>query len=132
MTTQQFSSPFDSLVGTRIVEASGSRVVALVDVAPHLHQPTGIVHGGVHATLVETTASVGASLWLGDDGYAVGITNSTDFLRSVSEGTLRVEATPLQQGRTMQLWQVSITDDQERPVAVGRLRLMNRTVPAPA
>lgn len=132
MTTEDYSSPFDGLVGTRIVEASGSRVVALVEVAPHLHQPTGIVHGGVHATLVETTASVGASLWLGDDGYAVGITNSTDFLRSVSEGTLRVEATPLQQGRTMQLWQVSITDEQQRPVAVGRLRLMNRTAPAPA
>lgn len=126
MARDEYSSGFDSLVGTRIIEASGSRVVALVDVAPHLHQPTGIVHGGVHATLVETTASVGASLWLGDDGMAMGISNSTDFLRSVSEGTLRVEATPIQQGRTMQLWQVLITDEQDRPVASGRLRLMNR------
>ena len=128
MTRDHYSSGFDELVGTRIIEASGSRVVALVDVKPHLHQPTGILHGGVHATLVETTASVGASLWLGDDGMAMGISNSTDFLRPVSEGTLRVEATPVQQGRTMQLWQVLITDEQERPVAAGRLRLMNRTV----
>ena len=127
MSKDEITSPFDRLVGTRIIEASGSRVVALVDVTSDLHQPTGIVHGGVHATLVETTASVGASLWLGDDGMAMGISNSTDFLRPVSEGTLRVEATPVQQGRTMQLWQVLITDEQERPVASGRVRLMNRT-----
>ena len=125
---RQFFSGFDDVVGTRVLEASGDRVVAEVDVKPHLHQPTGIVHGGVHATLVETTASVGASLYLGDVGMAMGISNHTDFLRPVSEGTLRVVAEPIQRGRTMQLWQVSITDEQDRPVAAGRVRLMNRTI----
>ena len=124
---RQFFSGFDDVVGTRVLEASGDRVVAEVDVKPHLHQPTGIVHGGVHATLVETTASIGASLYLGDVGMALGISNHTDFLRPVSEGTLRVVAEPIQRGRTMQLWQVSITDEQDRPVAAGRVRLMNRT-----
>ena len=124
---RQFFSGFDDVVGTRVLEASGDRVVAEVDVKPHLHQPTGIVHGGVHATLVETTASIGASLYLGDVGMAMGISNHTDFLRPVSEGILRVVAEPIQRGRTMQLWQVSITDEQDRPVAAGRVRLMNRT-----
>lgn len=123
----QYSSGFDNLVGTRILEASGDRVLAEIEVGPHLLQPFGIVHGGVHATLVETTASIGASLWLGEGGAAMGITNSTDFLRPVSSGTLRIEATPLQRGKTMQLWQVSITDEDSRPVAVGRVRLFNRT-----
>jgi uncharacterized protein (TIGR00369 family) len=127
MANDRYASPFDDLVGTRVLEASGERVVAEVDVAPHLHQPTGIVHGGVHATLVETAASIGASLWLGETGLAVGVTNSTDFLRPVSEGTLRVVAEPIQRGRTMQLWEVAITDEQDRPVASGRVRLFNRT-----
>ncbi|HVM20932.1 MAG TPA: PaaI family thioesterase [Egibacteraceae bacterium] len=122
-----FSSPFDEVVGTQVLEASGDRVVAQVDVGPHLHQPTGIVHGGVYATLVETTASVGASLWLDGDAFAVGLSNQTDFLRAVTGGRLRVEATPVQRGRTLQLWQVSITDEQQRLVASGRVRLMNRT-----
>lgn len=124
----QYSSPFDDLVGTRVISASGDRVIAEVDVAAHLHQPTGIVHGGVHATLVETAASVGASLWLGEDGVAVGISNHTEFLRSVSEGVLHVVATPIQRGRTMQLWEVAITDAEDRAVAAGRVRLYNRTV----
>ena len=127
MTTERYFSGFDDVVGTRVIEASGDRVVAELDVKPHLHQPTGIVHGGVHATLVETAASIGASLWLGDVGMAMGISNHTDFLRAVTEGTLRIVAEPIQRGRTMQLWQVKITDEQDRPVAAGRVRLMNST-----
>lgn len=124
-TPQTYQSNFDDLLGLEMVQASGDRVIARLPVAPHLHQPTGIVHGGVHATLVETAASVGASLWLGDGRPAVGLSNHTDFLRSVSEGTLHVEALPVQQGRTLQLWRVEVTDDQGRPVASGRVRLMN-------
>jgi uncharacterized protein (TIGR00369 family) len=57
----------------------------------------------------------------------LGISNHTDFLRPVREGTLRAEATPLARGRTTQLWQVAISDDQDRLVAHGRVRLINLT-----
>ena len=123
--SEQYFSGFDDAVGTTITEASGDRVVAELQVDPRHHQPSGIVHGGVYATLVETTASVGASLWLGEGRFAMGVTNTTDFLRPVREGTLHAVAEPIQRGRTMQLWQVTITDEQQRPVAAGRVRLFN-------
>jgi 1,4-dihydroxy-2-naphthoyl-CoA hydrolase len=116
---------FDGLLGTEWVEVSGERVVAQLTVRPELHQPTGIVHGGVYATVVETTASVGASVYLDGAGFAVGITNSTDFLRSVREGVLTFTATPVQRGRTLQLWEVAVTDEQDRLVAHGKVKLMN-------
>ena len=47
------------------------------------------------------------------------------FLRSLSEGRVRVEATALSQGRTQQLWRVDITDESGRLVAHGELRLQN-------
>ena len=126
-TRRRYSSGFDDLVGLRVLSANGDGVVAELDIeAKHL-QPGGIVHGGVYATLVETTASVGASLWLGDDGYAMGLANHTDFLRAVGEGTLRAEAVPVQRGRTLQLWEVLVTDEQERPIAHGKVRLMNQS-----
>lgn len=125
-TTRGYSSGFDDLVGLRMIEASGDRVVAELDIQPKHLQPGGIAHGGLYATMVETTASVGASLWLGDDGFAVGLANHTDFLRAVSEGTLRATATPVQRGRTLQLWEVLISDAQQRPIAAGKVRLMNR------
>jgi 1,4-dihydroxy-2-naphthoyl-CoA hydrolase len=113
------------LLGIRFEEASGDRVVAVCPVTPDLHQPYGLVHGGVYAVLAETAASYGAATWLGDRGGAFGLSNHTDFLRPVREGTLRAEATPLARGRTTQLWQVAISDDQDRLVAHARVRLIN-------
>ena len=113
------------LLGVRVEEASGDRVVLTCPVTPDLHQPFGLVHGGVYATLAETAASVGASLWFGDQGKVVGVSNHTDFLRAVREGGLRAEATPLSRGRTTQLWQVEISDDRGRLVAHSKVRLQN-------
>jgi uncharacterized protein (TIGR00369 family) len=113
------------LLGVRVEEASGDRVVLSCPVTPDLHQPFGLVNGGVHATLAETAASVGGALWFGDRGVVVGVSNHTDFLRAVREGELRAEATPLARGRTSQLWQVEISDGQGRLVAHAKVRLQN-------
>lgn len=121
----QFHSPFDELVGVTLEEASPDRAVTRLAVGSHLHQPSGVVHGGVYATMVEGTAGVGASVWLGDRGFAVGVSNHTDFLRPVRSGALRAVAVPLQRGRRLQLWQVSVTDEQDRLVAHGSVKLAN-------
>ncbi len=124
----ELPSQFDKMVGLRFEEATGDRVVAVVPVTPDLHQHYGIVHGGVYAAMVETVASVGAAIWLGDGGRPVGIANSTDFLRPVREGELRAEAIPVNRGRSTQLWEVGIADERGRVVARGRVRLMNLSV----
>jgi 1,4-dihydroxy-2-naphthoyl-CoA hydrolase len=116
---------FIKLVGVRVAEAGGDRVVLTCPVTPDLHQPFGLVHGGVYATLAETAASVGGSLWFGDQGKVVGVSNHTDFLRAVRRGELRAEATPLSRGRTTQLWQVEIADEQGRLIAHAKVRLQN-------
>ncbi|CAN5301467.1 hotdog fold thioesterase [soil metagenome] len=143
---ETYSSPFDDLIGTRIVEASGARVVARLMVTERLHQPTGLTHGGVFATVVETVASIGATVWLGErarsvagsrapsdgsdgDETAVGVSNHTDFLRGVRSGELTFEATPLQQGRTLQTWVVDVTDENGRRVAHGKVKLANISLP---
>jgi uncharacterized protein (TIGR00369 family) len=118
---------FNSVLGTEFVAVGADRVVLRCPVKPHLHQPYGIVHGGVYCSLVETAASVGAAAWLGDRGNVVGVANHTNFIRATREGALEVVATPIQRGRTQQLWQVDITDDASRLVARGEVRLANLT-----
>jgi len=120
---------FDATLGLALTAASGDEVLATLTVAPALLQPYGIVHGGVWCSVVETTASVGGALWLGDRGQVVGVSNHTNFLRAVREGTVTVRATPVQRGRTQQLWTVSVTDGQGRLVAKGDVRLANVTDP---
>ena len=116
---------FNDVLGTEYVEVSADRVVLRCPIKPHLHQPYGIVHGGVYCGLVETAASVAAATWFGDRGQVVGVANHTNFIRATREGTLTVTATPVQRGRTQQLWQVDIVDDDNRLVARGEVRLAN-------
>lgn len=111
--------------GFTMPETTGDRVVLQWDVTEAHHQPYGIVHGGVYCAAVETAASVAGALWFGDRGKVVGVNNSTDFLRAVSSGRLTATATPIHRGRSQQLWQVEITDEQDRLVARGQVRLQN-------
>ena len=120
------TSAFLRAAGLVFDEISATRVTGHLDLGPDHHTPWGIVHGGVYATAIESTASVGASMAVRDQGQvAVGLTNTTHFLRSVTEGRVNVEATALSQGRTQQLWRVDITDEAGRLIAHGELRLQN-------
>lgn len=107
-----------------------TRVRGHIDAGPEHHQPLGIVHGALYMGAIETAASVGAFLAVTGSGqFAVGVDNLTDFVRPVKEGRLEVDARAASQGRTLQLWEVDITDDQGRLVAKGRVRLANRPNP---
>ena len=112
-------------LGVELSEVSGDRVVATWEARPELHQPYGIVHGGVHCSVVETLASAGAATWLGDRGQVVGVNNNTDFYRAVREGTLTSTATPLHRGRSQQVWLVETLDQDGKVAARGQVRLQN-------
>ena len=108
-----------------------TRVHGHIDAGPEHHTPQGIVHGALYTGAVETAASVGATLAVQHDRqFAVGVDNFTDFVRPVRQGRLAVEARAVHQGRTLQLWDVGITDEAGRLVAKGRVRLANRPGPA--
>jgi 1,4-dihydroxy-2-naphthoyl-CoA hydrolase len=105
-------------------------VTGHVDAGPEHHQPMGIVHGAVYTGAVETAASVGATASVYHLGqFAVGVDNFTDFVRPVRAGRLQVAARAAQQGRTLQLWDVDITDEAGKLVAKGRVRLAIRPLP---
>ena len=109
------------------VHVDGASVRGTLAVGPEQHTPWGVVHGGVYATAIESAASIGATAAVASVGqFAVGVNNSTDFLRSRTEGSFDVVAEPLFQGRTQQLWQVVIRDPQDdKVIARGQVRLQN-------
>jgi uncharacterized protein (TIGR00369 family) len=121
----QHRGGWNEAMGLRFLRASADEVVAELDVARIHQQPYGIVHGGVHAGVIETLASAGAALSAGARGQTVvGLENSTTFIRAVREGTLRATATPLTRGRRSQVWETRIVDAAGRLVATGRVRLL--------
>lgn len=119
------TGPFADRIGLRFDELTGSRVSATWTATPELHQPHEIVHGGVHATVVEALGSIGAAVWFGERGRCVGVSNHTDFFRPVSEGLMTSVAVPIHQGRTQQVWVVDTHDDRGRHVSRGQLRVHN-------
>ena len=118
-------SGFPGLLGLRLEEAGPDGLTMSLDVRPDLHQPYGIVHGGVWCSVVETAASAAAAIWYGDRGRVVGVSNHTDFIRAISEGKATAVASPIHRGRLQQLWLVEIRDESDRMVARGQVRIQN-------
>lgn len=121
--------PFVQHLGLTLTEATPDRVVATWTASEKHHQPYGIVHGGVHASVVETLGSVGSATWLstklGRHAACVGVSNTTDFYKAVREGELTSVATPVHRGRSQQVWLVETHDAEGRLVARGQLRVQN-------
>jgi uncharacterized protein (TIGR00369 family) len=124
---QPATSAFIELLGMHFDHLDGDRVAGFLDVDERHHQPFGIVHGGIWASVVETAASMGAWQAVREQGSAVvGVSNHTDFLRSHTHGRVLFEGKPVHQGRTSQLWDVTITRTSDgKLVARGQLRLQN-------
>ena len=121
---------FLAAAGLEVDEVTATRVAGHIDLGPEHHTPWGVIHGGVYTTAVETAASLGASAAVEDQGLvAVGLTNTTHFVRPLTSGRATVTAISVNQGRTQQLWQVNIKDDAGRLIAHGELRLQNVALP---
>ncbi len=121
------ASEFMRMLEIEFDERGPTRVVGSVAADERHHQPWGLVHGGLYTAVIETFATTGAFEAVKDQGMqAVGVSNLTDFVRPHKSGRLSVEATPIHQGRTQQLWQVEIRrPDDRKLVARGQVRLQN-------
>jgi 1,4-dihydroxy-2-naphthoyl-CoA hydrolase len=123
------SSNFDRHCGIDVVEASESKVRAVVPVQPELLQPTGVIHGGVYAAIAEGIASLGTNHAVHRRGkVAMGMSNSTNFVRPIRSGRIHAVATPLHLGLTTSVWDVEMRDDNDRLCAVSRVTLAIRTL----
>ncbi len=111
------------LLDVEVVEASPERVVMRIPVDWKVHQPYGILHGGVSALLAESAASFGGALAAGPDRSVVGIELNASHLRAVHSGHLTAEATPVRVGRTVQVWRISLSDDDGRAICEARCTL---------
>jgi len=111
-------------LGIEVVELTRERVILTMPIDERTRQPFGILHGGASVALIETAASLGA--WWNVDRTreaAVGIEINANHLRARRDGMVRCVATPVHRGRTTQVWSATITDDQDRPVCIGRCTL---------
>ena len=120
---------FETL-GIEVIEATPDRVVLRMEVGPAVHQPFGILHGGVSGVLVESAASIGTHVNLDTNSQVgAGIELNVSHLKSCREGFVTATGAPVRKGRTLHVWAVDIADEEGRAVAVGRCTVAVRPKP---
>ncbi|MCB0399264.1 MAG: PaaI family thioesterase, partial [Winogradskyella sp.] len=97
-------------------------LVARMPVTPKVHQPDGVLHGGATAALAESVGSFAAHIFTDLEQYFVrGLEITANHLKSVKEGYVYAKATFLHKGRTTQLLDIRVTDEQDNLISVCRL-----------
>lgn len=107
-----------------VVEQTRERVVARMPVAPKVHQPFGLLHGGASVALAETVASIGG--WLNinpQEENVVGLEINANHLRGKRDGVVTAVATPIHVGRRTQVWEIQISDEDGKAVCISRCTL---------
>jgi 1,4-dihydroxy-2-naphthoyl-CoA hydrolase len=121
---------FDALYGLRITEMDDALARGEVAVRDELKQPYGLVHGGVYASVAESLTSIATAVAVAPGGrQAMGQSNSTSFLRPITDGTIYATAHARHRGRTTWIWDVEITDDAGHLCALSRTTIAVRERP---
>lgn len=89
-------------------------------------QPMGLLHGGASAALAETLGGAGAYLCVEEGTTCVGLEINANHVRPAQRGWVIGRATQLHQGRTTQVWNILIRDEQEHLICVSRLTVAVR------
>ncbi len=107
-------------LGIEFVELTPERVVATMPVDERHHQPLGYLHGGVSVVLAESVASTGAFLNCPPGKVAFGSEINASHVRPKRAGELTAVGVPAHVGRRSQVWEVRITDEDDKTVCVSR------------
>lgn len=103
-------------------EVGDDFLIAKMPVTPRVHQPDGVLHGGASVALAESVGSAGAYFFLNAENIVVrGIEIAANHVKSVHEGFVYAHASILHKGRTTQLWQIKITNEEGDLVSLVKL-----------
>ena len=105
-----------------LVEFGDDFLVLKMPVTSKVHQPDGVLHGGATVALAETTGSFAAELFLDTNKFFVrGIEINANHVKSVKDGNVYAKATFIHKGRTTQLFEIRVTDDDENLISLCKL-----------
>ncbi len=110
-------------LGIRITEIGDDYLKASMPVCAKTHQPMGILHGGASVALAETVGSIAAFLAAPPGRTCVGIEVNANHLRSVRSGLVFALARPIHIGRSTQVWDIRISDENDHAVSVCRITI---------
>ena len=111
-------------LGVQFTQVGPDSVTARMPVDARTRQPYGRLHGGASVALAETVGSVAASMTVDRERFAtVGMEINANHIRPAYDGFVHATATPINIGRTTQIWSIRIVDDNGKLVCISRLTM---------
>ena len=112
-------------LGITYTDVGDDYLVASMPVNFKVHQPAGILHGGATVALAESVGSSAAHLSIDLEKQEIrGLEITANHLRSVKSGIIRGIDKPIHKGRTTQLWEIKVMDEEDRLVSVCKLTII--------
>lgn len=112
-------------LGITYTDVGDDYLVASMPVNFKVHQPAGILHGGATVALAESVGSSAAHLSIDRDKQEIrGLEITANHIRSVRSGIIRGIAKPIHKGRTTQLWEIKVMDEEDRLVSICKLTII--------
>lgn len=97
-------------------------LIARMPVNSRVHQPDGVLHGGASVALAESVGSMASYVFLNTEEFFVrGIEISANHLKGIREGWVYAKASFIHKGRTTQLFEIRITDEEDRLISIVKL-----------
>jgi|TARA_B110000914_G_scaffold219852_1_gene229056 1,4-dihydroxy-2-naphthoyl-CoA hydrolase len=125
-----FNSNSNTLMQTldiEFVDFGDDYVTAKMPVTPKVFQPDGILHGGATVALAETVGSSAAYILNKDSKRTIrGIEISANHLKSISSGYVYATARPVNKGKTIQLWEIRVTNEENELISICKLTTYSR------
>ncbi len=117
-----FKNTLMETLDIEIVEITDEYVLGKMPVTPKVHQPDGVLHGGATVALAETIGSMASLLLNNSPEFVIrGIEISANHLKSIREGFVFAKASAIHKGRTTQLWEIKITDEEDNLISLVKL-----------
>lgn len=118
----------DKHLDIEIIEIGDDFIVGRMPVVEKTKQPYGILHGGASCVLAESIGSTAAALTLdGAERYPVGIEINANHISSPTDGHVYAKAVPVHVGGSTSVWNIDITDDQEKRVCFVRFTALHKS-----
>ena len=117
----EYSDTLMESLNIEFIDIGDDYLVAKMPVNSAVYQPDGILHGGATAALAETVGSTAARIFSNGNNQSRGIELSINHIKSVSKGHVYAKAKALHMGRSTQLWNIEITDDNKNIISISKL-----------
>jgi len=111
--------PFAKLIGMRLVDIRPNEAVIEIEMRDDLRQPSGVLHGGVTATVIDTAMAFAVRTHLADHEFTATIDLTVHYLRPHTEGAIICTAKCVRAGKRIFTVAADVANADGKLIATG-------------